>query len=258
MSTLAFVFSFICIRLLVYLIVYVCSSVYSSVCPSICLWVCPFVFGSVCLSVWLLACLSLCLSVCLFVYLSFCLYPFVHPYPPLTVPVTAGGGGDDGGAVSAADEFGVGAHGRWHDARLRAEGHAVHHAAFRADAGAVAALVHLLAHLVPLALEVAEDFVAFPDGAAFAGLLHLPRVATVDGLHRRRAHRVTFEKAVLANAPLHATILPYFAVLIHFAVVDASEGTWIGAIPAAVGTVAVSAWKESRVHGNGGGDEYDS
>jgi len=108
---------------------------------------------------------------------------------------------------------------------LRAERDAVHHAAFGADAGAVTSLVHLVTHLVSLALEGAKDLVALPDGAALARLFNLARVAAVDGLDRRRAHRVALEKTVFTDAPLNATILPNFAVLVNLAVVNARKRT---------------------------------
>jgi len=126
---------------------------------------------------------------------------------------------------------------------LRAERHAVHHSAFRADARPVASLVHLVADFVSFAFEGAEHFVALPHGAALAGFLHLTSVAAVDRLHRRRAHWVALEKSIFTDASLDAAVFPNFAVLIHFSVMDASVGTYVGAIATAItiSAIAVSA-----------------
>ena len=156
-----------------------------------------------------------------------------------TLPVATSGGGDDGGSVSSANQLGIGAHRRGHDSRLRAERNAVHHPALGANAGAVAALVHFVADFVSLSFEGVKDLVALPDGAAFAGLLDLTGVAAVDRLHRRRAHRVALEKAVLADAALHAAVLPHLAVLIDLAVVNAGKRAWVRTIAVAISIVGI-------------------
>jgi hypothetical protein len=141
------------------------------------------------------------------------------------LPVAAGCGRDDGGAVAAADELGVGAHGAWHDARLRAEGDAVHHARLGADALTVAAVVDLLAHFVALAVEGAEDLVALPGGAALPVLFALARVAAVDGRHNGLAHGVALEVAVLADALPDAAVIEDVTIQVFHSVHDAAALT---------------------------------
>jgi len=174
-------------------------------------------------------------------------------------PVATSGGGDDGGAVPSADKLGIGAHRGGHDARLRTKGDAVHHAALGADARSVTPLIHLITHFIPLAFEGAKHFVTLPDGAALARLLHLASVAAVDRLDRRRAHRIALEEAVFADAPLDAAVLPHFAVLIHFPVVDARQRTgFVGSgefvTPRVAESAAISVVVDADFPASGGSD----
>ena len=90
-------------------------------------------------------------------------------------------------------------------------------------------------------MQCAKHFVTLPDGTALARLLDLAGVAAVDRLDRRRAHRVALEEAVFADAALNAAVLPYFAVLVHFPVMDARQRTWTTVVIAVSVTVVVAA-----------------